>query len=94
MFYQIWFKIRFVHVFENVSLTTCTWLSECMRKLCSETQIADVGHKAAYLKWNRTGHICRLSSDLSAATVIEWMPINAARRHVDDPEWRDELDGH
>lgn len=56
--------------------------------LRSKTQIADVGVKAAELKWNWGGHVCRMSDAQWAKLttqvifVIHWLLDDQRRWHV------------
>uniref|UniRef100_A0A2H1VGL6 SFRICE_021038 n=1 Tax=Spodoptera frugiperda TaxID=7108 RepID=A0A2H1VGL6_SPOFR len=63
--------------------------------LRSKTQIADVGQKAASLKWNWAGHVCRMSDERWAKLTTEWSPLNVNRRRGRPRRrWRDELDAY
>ena len=61
--------------------------------LRSRTQIADVAHKAARLKWDWAGHVCRMPLQLWARIAQEWSPETARRgRGRPRRRWRDALD--
>jgi endonuclease/exonuclease/phosphatase family metal-dependent hydrolase len=61
--------------------------------LRSKTQIIDVARKAAKLKWDWAGHVCRMPSELWAKTATEWQPDNSKRRRGRPRRrWRDEID--
>lgn len=62
--------------------------------LRSKTLIADVAQKAAQLKWDWAGHVCRMPSDLWAYKSQNWFPEMITRgRGRPRRRWRDELDG-
>uniref|UniRef100_A0A2H1WII8 SFRICE_034169 n=1 Tax=Spodoptera frugiperda TaxID=7108 RepID=A0A2H1WII8_SPOFR len=70
-------------------------LSDRLRNttLRSMTKIIDVGHKAASLKWNWAGHVCRMSDEGWVKLTTEWSPLNVHRRRGRHRRrWRDELD--
>ncbi|KAL0839057.1 hypothetical protein ABMA28_017043 [Loxostege sticticalis] len=46
----------------------------------SRTGIADVGEKAARLKWEWAGHVCRMHPDRWAQIVTRWIPADGYRR--------------
>ncbi|KAJ8714787.1 hypothetical protein PYW08_004768 [Mythimna loreyi] len=61
--------------------------------LRSKTQIVDVAQKAAQLKWDWAGHVCRMSSELWARKTQDWCPDTATRgRGRPRRRWRDDLD--
>uniref|UniRef100_A0A2H1W799 SFRICE_003839 n=1 Tax=Spodoptera frugiperda TaxID=7108 RepID=A0A2H1W799_SPOFR len=63
--------------------------------LRSKTQIADVGQKAASLKWNWAGHVCHMSDARWAKLTTEWSPLNVNRRRGRPRRrWLVELDAY
>ncbi len=42
----------------------------------SKTGIADVGRKAAKLKWDWAGHVCRMGLERWTKIVTQWRPID------------------
>ncbi|XP_075985622.1 uncharacterized protein LOC142982823 [Anticarsia gemmatalis] len=63
--------------------------------LRSKTQIADVAEKAAKLKWNWAGHVCRMPDDAWAKIATKWTPPTGRRRRGRPRKrWRDELDSY
>lgn len=63
--------------------------------LRSKTQIADVGVKAAKLKWDWAGHVCRMPDELWARITTLWRPPDVKRqRGRPRRRWRDELDAY
>ena len=61
--------------------------------LRSKTGIADVAEKAAKLKWDWAGHVCRMPDKLWAQIAQNWCPETVSRgRGRPRRRWRDELD--
>ncbi|KAJ8715750.1 hypothetical protein PYW07_010232 [Mythimna separata] len=61
--------------------------------LRSKTQIIDVAQKAAQLKWDWAGHVCRMPIERWASKTQGWCPETARRgRGRPRRRWRDDLD--
>ncbi|CAB0027912.1 unnamed protein product, partial [Trichogramma brassicae] len=59
----------------------------------SKTGIFDVGRKAAKLKWDWAGHVCRMPQDRWARLATEWIPAGWRRkRGRPRTRWSDDLD--
>ncbi|PZC72867.1 hypothetical protein B5X24_HaOG210392 [Helicoverpa armigera] len=59
----------------------------------SRTGVADVGRKAATLKWNWAGHVSRMHPERWATIITQWTPQDGHRRRGRPRKrWRDELD--
>ncbi|KAJ2950316.1 hypothetical protein O0L34_g11682 [Tuta absoluta] len=59
--------------------------------LRSKTRITDVGKKAAKLKWDWAGHVCRMHPERWAKLTTEFIPKERRRRGRPRKRWRDDL---
>ncbi|KAL0852533.1 hypothetical protein ABMA27_017019 [Loxostege sticticalis] len=61
----------------------------------SKTGIVDVGVKAAKLKWEWAGHVCRMHPDKWTQIVTQWTPEDGYRRRGRPKKrWHDDLVNH
>ncbi|PZC78256.1 hypothetical protein B5X24_HaOG202328 [Helicoverpa armigera] len=61
----------------------------------SRTGVADVGQKAATLKWNWAGHVSRMHPERWATIITQWTPQDGHRRRGRPRKrWRDEIDAY
>ncbi|KAI5652175.1 hypothetical protein NE865_00513 [Phthorimaea operculella] len=59
--------------------------------LRSKTRITDVGKKAARLKWDWAGHVCRMHTERWAKIATDFIPEERRRRGRPRKRWRDDL---